>query len=425
MVVAGASLLVGVVVGCASPGPPRPPSLHIPAAVKDLSAERIGDQVVLRWTAPEKTTDKLPIKGTMTAVVCREVTPAIAGASGGPACVPIDRLTIPEGTGPAGTGQAGTGPAGATPAGQMEAVDHLPQPLTSDPVRLLTYRVVVSNVAGRFAPGSTPAFAAAGAAPQAVAGLRASTVKGGTVLEWQGSGSAGSGTDVVELTRFDKELAARNAAEKAAAKEAGSKEAAAKSAPAPPKTHFQVGPKKGSGGGEKEADPAEVHLRAGTSDSGGTVDHTAAMGETYTYAAQRVRTVTVAGHELKVRSAESSAVMIAVRDVFPPSVPSGLTAVQNLASENRAGSIDLSWEPSGEPDAETDLAGYVVYRRNVSASGAVEGAAVRLTATPVVETAFRDLTAVAGQRYSYTVTAVDASGNESKASAAAEETLRK
>ena len=145
------------------------------------------------------------------------------------------------------------------------------------------------------------------------------------------------------------------------------------------------------------------------------------MGETYTYAAQRVRTVTVGGHELKVRSAEAAATTIAVRDVFPPSVPSGLTAVQNLASGAQAGSIDLSWEP----DAETDLAGYVVYRRNVSASGEVEGAAVRLTAAPVVETAFRDLTAVAGQRYSYTVTAVDASGNESKASAAAEETLRK
>ena len=252
MVVAGASLLVGVVAGCASPGPPRPPSLHIPATVKDLSAERIGDQVVLRWTAPEKTTDKLPIKGTMTAVVCREVTPAIATGAGGPACAPIDRLTIPEGTGQAGSGQAGAGQAGA-----MEAVDHLPQPLTSDPVRLLTYRVVVSNAAGRFAPGSTPAFAAAGAAPQAVAGLRASTVKGGTVLEWQRSGLAGSGT-VVELTRFDKDLAARNAAEKAAAKEAGAKEAGAKSAPAPPKARSPLVAKKGSSGGEKESDPAEV-----------------------------------------------------------------------------------------------------------------------------------------------------------------------
>jgi hypothetical protein len=174
--------------------------------------------------------------------------------------------------------------------------------------------------------------------------------------------------------------------------------------------------------GTKDVEPAEVQLRAGGSDGGGTFDRTAVNGETYVYTAERVRSVKIAGHELRLQSAVSAAVTIAVRDVFPPAVPSGLAAVPNStpgeANANQAASIDLSWEPV----ADEDLAGYVVYRRDVSVAG---GVAVRLTAAPIEETAYRDMTAVPGVRYAYTVTAVDTSGNESGTSAAAEESLRK
>ena len=71
-----------------------------------MTAARVGNDVVLRWTAPERTTDKLPIKGIAMAVVCREVTPALAGSKpGAAACVEIDRLTVT--------------------AGEMQAIDHL------------------------------------------------------------------------------------------------------------------------------------------------------------------------------------------------------------------------------------------------------------------------------------------------------------
>ena len=377
------------------------PSLQLPATVKDLKAERVGGRVVLRWTSPDKTTDKLPIKGTATAVVCREVTPPVEAVKpGAPVCVPVARLTLTT--------------------GEMQAADDLPPALVSDPVRLLSYRVTVANAVGRSGAASVPAFAAAGMVPQPVVALRVKVVGEGTVVEWQPIAAATAETDVVELTRVDPALAAKNAAQTAAAKDSK-----AASAPSTPRSRLQLTPKKGSSSGlPKNAQAAEIYLRAGESDSGGTVDHTAVNGETYVYTAQRVRSVTVAGHELQLRSAASAGATVAVRDTFPPAVPSGLAAVPNVApggaspnAERQGTSIDLSWEP----DTDADLAGYIVYRRDLSAGGT----AVRLTATPIVEAAFRDSTAVAGVRYSYTVTAVDTSGNESKASAAAEESLRK
>ena len=72
--------------------------------------------------------------------------------------------------------------------------------------------------------------------------------------------------------------------------------------------------------------------------------------------------------------------------------------------------LDLSWSIS----AENDIAGYNIYRSEQ------EGAAGRKQNPELLLTpAFRDMNAVPGRRYFYTVTAVDRVGNESPASAAA------
>jgi hypothetical protein len=167
--------------------------------------------------------------------------------------------------------------------------------------------------------------------------------------------------------------------------------------------------------------PIEVKLRtpAQPADTGGTIDHTAEMGETYQYTARRVRSVSLGGHTLELRSAVSSPVTVAMRDTFPPHAPSGLEAVPGGATAADR-SIDLSWTP----DTDADLAGYFVYRQEVDAKGAVAGTATRLNLTPVVGPAYRDQTAVAGRRYAYRVTAVDTAGNESAPSADVQETLR-
>lgn len=57
--------------GCGQVGNPLPPSLDLPRPVSDLKAARKGDQVLLTWTTPRETTDRLPIKEGVTTCVCR------------------------------------------------------------------------------------------------------------------------------------------------------------------------------------------------------------------------------------------------------------------------------------------------------------------------------------------------------------------
>jgi hypothetical protein len=168
-------------------------------------------------------------------------------------------------------------------------------------------------------------------------------------------------------------------------------------------------------------EPAEVRLRAAPAsgqdapfrpDAGGTLDPTARRGESYTYTAQRVRRVRVEGHDLELRSVACAPVTVAMRDTFPPRPPVGVEAIAGALGG--AMGIDLSWVPN----TEEDLAGYLVYRQEVSA---VE--AVLLTPAPVPQPAFRDAGAVAGHSYRYMVVAVDTAGNRSAPSAAATEEM--
>lgn len=48
--------------GCGYVGDPQPPSLQVPAAVADLSAEQRGDRIHLRFTLPAVTTDGVGIR---------------------------------------------------------------------------------------------------------------------------------------------------------------------------------------------------------------------------------------------------------------------------------------------------------------------------------------------------------------------------
>ena len=167
--------------------------------------------------------------------------------------------------------------------------------------------------------------------------------------------------------------------------------------------------------------PGEVKLETPKEavDAGGTVDRTAQKGESYRYTARRLREVSLQGHALELRSDLSSPVTVTMLDTFPPGVPTGIEAIAGGATPSDR-SIDLSWTP----DIDPDLAGYSVYRQEVTSAGQVAGTATRLNTTPIVGPAYRDQTAVPGHRYAYRVTAVDASGNESAPSADVQETLR-
>ena len=181
----------------------------------------------------------------------------------------------------------------------------------------------------------------------------------------------------------------------------------------------QPKPEKKSGTFSSSSEPTDVELRTANpkttpsaADPGGTVDRGAHRGESYTYRAQRLRTVSIRGLTLKLRSELSSPVTLKLTDTFPPLTPTGLASVPS-ASDGKA-AIDLSWEPL----ADSDLAGYNVYRR--STSGSFE----KLTATPLLGPAFSDATVIPGTSYTYRVTAVDGTGNESPPSAEVTETAR-
>ncbi len=355
--------------GCASPGPPQPPSLQLPAVVEAnaLTAIRVGDTVALHWTTPTRTTDKLPIKGPITAVVCRNLPPNPSAKAAALPCSEVVRLAV-------------------TP-GPSDAVDPLPAALTVGPPRPLAYRVELLNAAGHTAGPSPAVLAVAGAAPDPVADLRGEATKPGVLLRWRQP--AGTG-DTVELTRITVEAP----------------KPARATAPATSKPTGPPG---------KAKQPAESHFEAGSSDLGGTLDRSTQIGYTYSYIARRVRTAEVGGQTLKLRSTPSIAVTVPVRDVFPPEVPTALVAVPGFAGEGEAAKpvIDLSWEP----DVEPRVAGYRVYRREGDS-----GAWQRLGAELIPSAAYRDALVVAGHTYTYRVTAVSDAGNESAPSAEVSET---
>src|ERR1700730_14997282 len=63
--------------GCASIGPPLPPSLELPKAPSDLRAARNGDKVTLTWTIPERTTDRQRVRYLGETRICRSLEPAV------------------------------------------------------------------------------------------------------------------------------------------------------------------------------------------------------------------------------------------------------------------------------------------------------------------------------------------------------------
>jgi hypothetical protein len=99
-------------------------------------------------------------------------------------------------------------------------------------------------------------------------------------------------------------------------------------------------------------------------------------------------------------------------DVFPPAAPAGLAAVPS------EGGISLIWEPN----AELDLGGYLVLRRDAG-----DATLRQLTDTPISDARYRDSTVQSGVRYTYFVVAVDTQlplPNISRQSAPVEETAR-
>ncbi len=133
-----------------------------------------------------------------------------------------------------------------------------------------------------------------------------------------------------------------------------------------------------------------------TSSTANFVDTGLSAGTTYTYA---VAAFDAAGNT----SNQSSNIQVTTPspDTTAPSIPAGLSATAVSTSE-----IDLSWSASTD---NVGVSGYKVYRNST-------------LVTTVIGTTYKNTGLAASTAYSFTVSAVDAAGNESAQSTAANAT---
>jgi hypothetical protein len=353
-----ASLLLA---GCGTPAAPQPPSLNLPVPIADLAASRTGNQVTLTWTMPRKNTDKLLIKGSVPADVCRKEGAGNCAAAG--AAQPV------------------------APGAVGSFTEMLPAELAAGAPRPLSYFVELKNHNGRSAGLSNAAIVLAGEAPAPVANLSAEVRKTGVVLRWSPLPAAQE-SSAIRLHR--------------------------KLLNPPPATKSQQGLL------APQPEPLEQNLLvdscAPEAVKGGcrALDSSIRFGQVYEYRAQRVARVTVEGKTLELAGELSSPVRVETQDIFPPAVPTGLAAVATTGENGAGNAIDLSWQPV----TDSNLAGYIVYRREGDAAWQ------RISpAGPLVPPAFHDSQVQPGHSYRYAVSAISQGGIESARSAETEESV--
>jgi hypothetical protein len=269
--------------------------------------------------------------------------------------------------------------------------DTLPPELSQGPLRLLVYRVSVLNRAGKSEGDSAPAYTAAGPTPVPVTGFAVIPRRKGIILSWQATNQPASTTGWI---RFDRTRT---------------------SAPPPqPEPTENNSSRNLLTGRNTPGEPAEQILRLPESTAqrqASAIDATAHTGNSYRYIAQRVEQVTIASRSIEIAGLPSAPAETAYADVFPPPVPTGLVS----AADTAAKAIDLDWTP----DVDPGLAGYIVYRRAAGTSQPPQR--ISPAGKPVTSSNWTDTTALPGQRYAYSVSAIDVSGNESARSAEIED----
>ena len=355
-----AGLAAGLLLtGCGTQAAPQPPSLNLADRVTDLAANRSGSQVSLTWTMPKKNTDKLLLKGIVTARVCRK--------EGAGACV-----------------EAGTEVSFA-PGADAAFTDTLPAALAVGAPRPLSYFVELRNRSGRSAGLSNAAEVLAGEAPAPVTHLTAEVRKQGVVLHWTPVSEQES-----SAIRLHRKLLTAPAAKP--------REGLLAPAPEPAEQSLLV-------------DSCAPEGRAGICRA---LDKQIRFGQGYEYRAQRVARVTLDSKTLELAGELSAPVRVEAADIFPPAAPTNLAAVATANENAPQYAIDVSWQPV----AEADLAGYAVYRRE--GDGAWQRIS---PVEALVPPAFRDTQVQPGHTYHYAVSAVGQNGHESARSEEAEESV--
>jgi hypothetical protein len=357
-----------ILYGCAAPGEPieRKPPTPIPVA--DLTASQSGNDVILTFTLPRDSVEKREILKPISIDVYRNFEPVPPGNS--PAAFapanPTLLLTIP----PAMVDRY-------TVQGQTRFVDSLRAEDLASGGREAVYLVRVFVSPKKLSANSNVAALTVYPAANPIADLKAEFQRAGVALSWAPPEKTliGKAPNIASYRVYRAEIeSAQNA-----------------SATSP------------AAGGTEAPNTKVPFARIAETASPPYTDTQTELGKTYVYSVRSVAQYS----GVQIESLDSNFATITPKDVSPPPAPQDLVAAFVPAAGGAPGYLDLSWSIN----AATDIAGYNVYRSEDPARPGT-----RVNSELLLTPAFRDMNAVPGRTYFYTVTAVDRSGNESSAS---------
>jgi hypothetical protein len=368
-------LIALVAAGCGAPAEPALRHVPVPENVPDLSVHQAGNDVILTFTVPKDTVWHEPLQHPPAVEIYRGFSGSANPANATKPAAPTRLLTtIP-----------GAMSATYLQDGKIRFVDNIPpetlaQHAGEQDVYLVRTRASRKKSSGDSNLASIPVYPPA----EAVHDLAVTQTKQAVVLQWtpvqkSTAGGALPGASVYRVYRSSN---------------------AAKSFPlAGNKT---AGTQAGAGtGGVDESHGLTV---IGDTPAPPFRDTEFEFGREYVYSVRSL----VIYPETRLESADSNLLHVTPKDTFPPAAPQGVQ-VTNVPGDTEAPAhIELSWAINGE----ADLSGYNVYR---SEDGS---APVRVNPETLLSPAFRDMSAVTGHAYRYTVSAVDQAGNESAPSSA-------
>jgi hypothetical protein len=365
-------LMAFVAAGCGAPAEPGLRRVPVPESVPDLSVHQAGNDVILTFTVPKDTVWHEPLEHPPAIEIYRGFSGAANPTK--PAAPTALLTTIPG--------------AMTTPYlrdGKIRFVDAIPpetlaQHAGQQDVYLVRTRASRKKSSGDSNLASIPVYPPA----EAIHDLAVTQTKQAMVLQWtpvQKSTAGGALPGVAAYRVYRSSNAAKSPF-----------------APGGPRTNTQAGA--GAAGGDESLGLTVV----GDTPAPPFRDTQFEFGREYVYSVRSL----VIYPGVRLESADSNLLRVTPTDTFPPAAPQGLQVTYVPADGDTPAHIELSWAINGEPD----LSGYNVYRSE-------EGSApVRLNPETLLSPAFRDMSAVTGHAYRYTVSAVDQAGNESAPSSA-------
>jgi hypothetical protein len=348
--------------GCGAPGEPLPPAPPTPVAITDLAARQAGDAVQLSFTMPNKSTLGEKLKEVPTLEVLR-------GSLKPDGTVDEKSFRVVD-----------TVPGSLVneyiQKGKVEFPDAIaPQELKTHVGETALYRVRTYVSPKKISPNSPSVSLKLYPVPAPISSVEVELTENAIDLKWQPPTHTTAGEPLGAV----------------------------------PEYHVYRGELDPQTAEAVKADPRKGTWKAPLLQMATTTIaeyHDAGFdyGKTYAYAVRSV--VQVQG--IALESGDSPLVVLTPRDTFPPAAPQSLVVAVLPGAAGEGKVVDLSWSIN----LETDLAGYRVYRSEQ------EGTKGELLTKELLPTpAYRDTSVHNGQKYWYSVTAVDKAGNESVPSA--------